>query len=87
MPKVLFTKLFDKHINSGEYGITPIINHTSKLSLAFYEKGKVKESYQMIGINLQNTPLLNTHRTDAIKSLEKAKRIKLPHQPLSRQIL
>lgn len=78
MPKILFSKLIDKHIDSGEYGITPIINQTPKLSLAFYEKEKVAESDQMIGIHLQNTPLLNKHRTDAMKLLEKAKAIKLP---------
>ncbi|GEK30592.1 hypothetical protein KZO01_09010 [Kurthia zopfii] len=78
MPKSLFTKLVDKHIDSEEYGVTPIINHIPKLSLAFYEKDRVKESDKMLGIHLHNTPLLNKHRNDAIKLLKTAKTIKLP---------
>lgn len=78
MPKILFSKLIDKHINSGGYGISPLIDHTPKLSLAFYEKDKVTESEQMVGIHLENSPLLNKHRSDAVTLLEKAKSIKFP---------
>lgn len=81
MPKTLFSKLIDKHIDSGGYGITPIINHTPKLSLAFYEKDKVTESDQMFGIQLENTPLLNKCLTDAMNSLDQVKAIKLPPSP------
>ncbi|MGE6717705.1 hypothetical protein ACQKGD_10060 [Peribacillus frigoritolerans] len=81
MPNALFLQLINKHINNEVYGITAINKCIPQLSLVFYEKGIVIESDHMKGIHLQNTPLLNKHRTDAMKSLEKAKTIKLPPPP------
>ncbi|MGG3586057.1 hypothetical protein ABEU81_26560 [Priestia megaterium] len=77
MSKALFLKLVNKHIHSGEFAITPIMKAVPELSLAFYEKEKVQETDRMLGIVLEDTPLLNKLRTDAIKELHTAKAIKL----------
>ncbi|WP_368895077.1 hypothetical protein [Priestia megaterium] len=78
MVKALFLKLVNKHIESGEFAITPITKALPELSLKFYEKAKVQEADRMLGIVLEDTSLLNKLRTDALKDIHTAKAIKLP---------
>jgi hypothetical protein len=78
MPKTLFLNLINKHLDNDVYGITPVYNRSSMLSLTFYEKGRVAESDHMIGIHLQNMPLLEKLKTDAKQLLSKVKNINLP---------
>lgn len=80
MPKSFFLKLINKHLNSGVYGISSITRTKAELSLIFYENGKVSESNEMGGIRLENTPILEKFRREAINYLHQAKNIKLPMQ-------
>lgn len=78
MTKTLFLQLINKHIDSREYGITPSLKPSPQLSIAFYEKEKVPEGEEMVGIQLDNTPLLDRFLIESKKDLLKAKSIKLP---------
>jgi hypothetical protein len=78
MTKALFLKLVNKHVENGEYGITNIQKAVPELSLVFYENGKVLESDKMVGIRLENSPLVNKFLTHARNGLNKAKAIMLP---------